>query len=90
MPGAEVEEIIGPAALKQMKVTTAAIITNFDENVKSLEAAFIALRTKLLHLYPKTKFVNFNFHPAQEPGSAAAQAELKGRQPYYYPHGPQT
>jgi hypothetical protein len=83
-PEAEVEEIIGPAALKQMKVITAAIITNFDENVKSLQAAFTALRTTLLQLFPKTKFVNFNFEPAQKP----AHTEPKGRQPYYYPHGP--
>ena len=84
-PEAEVEDIIGPAALKQMKVTTAAIITNFDENVESLRAAFTALRSTLLQLFPKTKFVNINFEPEPKP----AQADPKeGRQPYYYPHGP--
>jgi hypothetical protein len=81
-PEDEIHEIIGPAALKQMQVVTGAIITNFDENVKSLQAAFVALRTELIRQFPKAKFVNFNFDP---PPSA-----IKGTQPYYYPHGPRA
>jgi len=84
LPEAEIQEIIGPAALKQMQVTTAAIIMNTDENVKSLQAAFTTLRTELIRLFPRTKFVNFDFEPALK----AAQTEAKGLQPYYYPHGP--
>jgi hypothetical protein len=84
-PEKEIEEIIGPAALKQMQVTTAAIITNFDEKVKSLQAAFTALRTKLVEFFPKAKFVNFNFDPQSK---VTQQEKSKGRQPYYYPHGP--
>jgi hypothetical protein len=84
-PEAELEETIGPAALQQMRVTTAAIITNFDQNVISAQAAFTALRTKLIELFPKVKFVNVKFDPDSKP----AAPEPKGQgQPYYYPHGP--
>jgi hypothetical protein len=82
----EVQKIIGPAALKQMQVVTAAIITNFDENVQSLRAAFTSLRAELVRLFPKTHFVDFNFEPPQR---AAAYPHRRGKlQPYYYPHGP--
>lgn len=83
-PEADVKEIVGPAALKQIQVVTGAIISNFDENVKSLQAAFVALRTELVRLFPKAKFVNFNFDP---PPSASRETG-KSTQPYYYPHGP--
>jgi hypothetical protein len=73
-PEAEIQAIIGPAALKQMQVITAGIINNVDENVRSMEAAFRALRSELVRLFPKIKFVNFDFNPKQ--------------QPYFYPHGP--
>jgi len=77
-PEAEIQEIIGPAALKQMQVVTAGIITNFDENVRSMESAFKALRSELVRLFPKVKFVNFDFNPK----------EVQQPQPYFYPHGP--
>jgi hypothetical protein len=74
-PEVEIQKIIGPAALKQMQVVTAAIITNFDENVRSMRDAFASLRAELVRQFPKTRFVNFDF------GSQSGQ-------PYYYPHGP--
>lgn len=85
-PESEIQEIIGPTALRQMQVTTASIITNFDENVKSLRAAFTALRTELIRLFPKTTFVDFNFEPG--PVAAASKPKPARTQPYYYPNGP--
>jgi hypothetical protein len=83
-PEDEIQKIIGPAALKQMQVVTAAIITNFDENVESLRAVFTSLRTELVRLFPKIRFVNFNF----EPQLPTVQVAPQQGQPYYYPHGP--
>src|SRR5262249_18862238 len=65
---AEVQEIIGAGALKELRVTTDAIMTNFDENVQSLQAAFTALRTELIKIFPKVRFVNFQFSLQLEPG----------------------
>ena len=83
-PMNEIQGIIGPAALKQMQVVTSAIITNFDQNVQSLQVAFTALRTELLKLFPKARFVDFNFEPQLQ----TVQVTPPQRQPYYYPHGP--
>ena len=41
---ADFSKLSGPAALKQMPVITTAIITNFDENLEALRAAFVAPR----------------------------------------------
>jgi hypothetical protein len=73
-PEDEIQKIIGPAALKQKQVVTAAIITNFDENVRSMRDAFASPRAELIRQFPKTRFVNFDF------GSQSGQ-------PYYYPTG---
>ena len=83
-PNDEVQQIIGPAAVKQLQVITTAIITNFDENVQSLRGAFVSLRGELIRLFPKRRFVNFNFDPQLQPTASAPQQ----RQPYYYPFGP--
>jgi hypothetical protein len=59
-PEGEVEAILGPAIVQQLKVTTRAIITNFDENVKSSLQVFKKLRARLKLMYPNRKFVDFN------------------------------
>jgi hypothetical protein len=83
-PETEIQKIIGPAALRQMRVVTSAIIANFDQSVQSLQIAFTALRKELIRLFPKTNFVNFNF----DSPSVSIQTKGGGTQPYYYPNGP--
>jgi hypothetical protein len=61
-PAGEIEQIIGVGTVKALRVTTAAIIKNFDENVISSLLAFRALRARLLSIYPKHKF--FDIGPA--------------------------
>ena len=57
----DVEKILGPGLVKQLKVTTAGIINNVDENVLSLQHAFSGLRKVLKTMYPHRKFIDFKF-----------------------------
>jgi hypothetical protein len=61
IPTAEMERIIGIGTVQQLKVMTSGIITNFDENVKSLRHAFTNLRTALKTIHPDRKFIDFKF-----------------------------
>lgn len=94
-PEDEIQRIIGPATLKQMQVVTTAIITNFDENVQSLRAAFLSLRAELVQLFPKTRFVDFNFEPQQLAAAPAPQSRrvavvLRPRAPTPSPATPRS
>ena len=57
----EVEKMLGPGLVKQLKVTTAGIMSNVDENVLSLQHAFSSLRKALKSMYPHRKFIDFKF-----------------------------
>ena len=61
IPTTEMERIIGIGTVQQLKVTTSGIITNFDENVKSLRQAFMNLRAALKNIFPERKFIDFKF-----------------------------
>jgi hypothetical protein len=61
MAVSDVENILGPGLVKQLKVTTAGIINNVDENVLSLQQAFSGLRKALKRMYPHRKFIDFKF-----------------------------
>jgi hypothetical protein len=62
-----------------MQVVTAAIIMNFDENVRNMRDAFTSLRAELVRQFPKTRSVNFDFE------SQSTALAPKSGQPYYYP-----
>jgi hypothetical protein len=55
----EIEDIIGPAAVSQLKVTAAGIIEFTDQNLQSLWEAFKKLRTVVKEIYPDQKFIDF-------------------------------
>ena len=59
----ELEKFIGVSAVHKLRVITAAIITNFDQNVDSSRAAFLKLRAALKTIYPKRKFIDFRPNP---------------------------
>ena len=58
-PDNELEEIIGPSVISQLKVTTSSIIKFIDENERSLKSVFQQLRTTLKSIYPTKKFIDF-------------------------------
>jgi hypothetical protein len=60
-PVEEVERALGPGITRQLKVITAGIINNFDENEASLKKAFVELRSALLKIFSERKFINFKF-----------------------------
>jgi hypothetical protein len=60
-PEDHVEDVLGPGITRQLKVITAGIINNFDENEASLKKAFVELRSALVKCYPERKFINFKF-----------------------------
>jgi hypothetical protein len=69
-----------------MQVVTAAIITNFDENVRSMRDAFASLRAELVRQFPKTRFVNFDFESQSQstalaPQSGQRKVTLRPREP---------
>ena len=57
----DIHKILGSALVKQLKITTAAVINFTDENVTSLRDVFRALRTELKKIYPDEKFINYDF-----------------------------
>jgi hypothetical protein len=57
MPEAEVEAMLGPAIVQQLRVHTASIISLIDENVESSWAAMTALRETLRRIHPGRRFV---------------------------------
>lgn len=58
-PMEEVERVLGTGLCKQLRVISAAIINNFDENEASLKKAFVNLRAALRKIHPERKFINF-------------------------------
>ena len=60
-PEAEIQKILGPATVQQLKITSEAIIRNFDENEQSIRQAFVALRAELKKLYPRSKVPKSGF-----------------------------
>ena len=56
---AEIEGIIGPSALVQLKTASNGIINFTDENGASLRDAFSKFRTTLKGIYPKHKFIDY-------------------------------
>ncbi len=62
-----VKSAIGVSAVRQLTVTSKAIIQNTDQNLTSLKAAFSELRKALKKIYPGKPFINFNF---EEPKKA--------------------
>ena len=61
-PQGEIEMILGAGMVQKLKVTTDAIITNFDRNEVSLREAFTNLRIALKKTYPDRKFIDFKFN----------------------------
>jgi len=59
-PLAEFERIVGSGTARRLKLLTAAIIENFDDNVKTSREAFIRLRSVLKMIYPDRKFIDLN------------------------------
>ena len=57
----EMEKIIGVNIVVQLKSTVSAIITNFDEDEKSVKEAFIRLQEALKRIYPNRAFMKFTF-----------------------------
>jgi hypothetical protein len=60
-PVDEVEHVLGTDITRQLKVITAGIIKNFDENESSLKIAFGELRSAMVKCFPSRKFINFKF-----------------------------
>lgn len=60
---AEIEVTLGVDIVHRLKVTTAAIIKNVDEDVISSRLAYDALQSALAALYPKRKFIKMDFNP---------------------------
>lgn len=58
---ADIEAILGPGVVKQLRVTTGGIIKNFEENTVSLMKLFVDLRAALKAAFPHRKFIDFNF-----------------------------
>jgi hypothetical protein len=58
---AEIETILGTGTVQRLRVTTDAIISNFDQNEKTLREAFATLRTALKKIHPDRKFIDFKF-----------------------------
>jgi hypothetical protein len=54
----EIETALGPGAVQKLRVMTAAIIKNFDENVHSCLDVFQKLRATLKAIYPERKFID--------------------------------
>jgi hypothetical protein len=53
------EALLGAAIVQRLRVITAAIISNIDENVGTSWAAYEALREALLRIFPDKKFIRF-------------------------------
>ncbi len=56
---AELRKTLGPALVRDLEVTTQALIEHTDENVESLPPAFKELRSALKRRYPNRKFLDF-------------------------------
>jgi hypothetical protein len=54
----EIETALGAGTVQKLRVMTAAIIKNFDENVKSCLDVFQKLRATLKAIYPERKFID--------------------------------
>lgn len=54
---ADMERLLGPAIVQQLRVNTAAIISMIDENVASSFAAVTALGSTLRKIHPGRKFI---------------------------------
>ena len=61
-PLAEVERILGTAVTHQLQQYTDQIFSFVDDNVPDFEVAFDQLRSAAKRLYPKGKFINFDFN----------------------------
>jgi len=59
-PLRDIEMALDPATIRQLKVITAGLITNVDDDVKSSMDVFKELRAALKSIYPDRKFIDFN------------------------------
>lgn len=57
-PEAEIERLLGIGIVRKLKVITAAMIENVDQDVASSRKAFSQLRTTLKAIYPQRKFID--------------------------------
>lgn len=57
----KIEEVLGIDVCHKLKVTTAAIFKNTDEDLASLKAAYMLLRTSLEEVFPDRKFLEIVF-----------------------------
>jgi hypothetical protein len=62
---AEIRKTLGPALVRDLEVTTRALIEHADENVESLPDAFKELRSALKRRYPNRKFLDFKAPPTK-------------------------
>jgi len=72
VPLADVEMLLGPALVQQMRVKTEGIISMIDENVKSSFAAIAALRGALVKLHPHHTFINVQQAPVAPKSKASS------------------
>jgi hypothetical protein len=63
MPEAEIEGMLGPAIVRQLRVHTAGIISLIDQNVESSWAAITALRETLRRIHPGRRFIRVERPP---------------------------
>ena len=57
-PSDEIEKILGAGIVQQLKILTAGIIKNVDENVISSRDAFVKLRASLKIIHPNGTFID--------------------------------
>jgi len=58
---AEAERVIGIDTTHKLRVVSSAIVTNVDEDLKSIVSAYDQLRTAMKRLYPERNFVKVEF-----------------------------
>jgi hypothetical protein len=63
LPEAEIEGMLGPAIVQQLRVHTAGIISLIGENVESSWAAITALRETLRRIHPGRRFIRVERPP---------------------------
>jgi hypothetical protein len=69
---AEIERILGMDVTRKLKVMGGGLVSNVDENIQTIKAAFGRLRAAMQKAYPKEKFVNVEFVENASPQRAAA------------------
>jgi hypothetical protein len=69
LPGVEVERILGPAIIQQLREHTEFIISQIGKKVESAWAAITALRETLRRIHPGRRFIKVELPPEREVGA---------------------